>query len=178
MKIKNFFLVFFLILAVTACKQTEPDNRSKILPAIGERMKMASFEAVSLTDKKIYNSKQFQDQVLLVTFFATWCPPCIQEIPTLIELHKKFGPEGFSVVAFSVDEGDVDPLMKLIDKFSINYPVFLEDPAVTKSFGGVTGIPVTYIVNRRTEIVKKYLGYVDHDHLEDEINDILEAKEE
>jgi thiol-disulfide isomerase/thioredoxin len=175
MKLRYFFLAIFLLLAVMACKQGDPDKKTGLYPAIGERMKMAPFKMISLSDKVVLDSKQFEGKVLLVTFFATWCPPCIQEIPTLIELQKSFESKEFSVVAFSVDEGDTAPLVKIIDKFGINYPVLLEDPVVTRSFGGVTGIPVTFLVNRKGEIVKKYLGYVGYDPLEEEIKNMLKA---
>jgi thiol-disulfide isomerase/thioredoxin len=121
------------------------------------------------------DSRQLESQVLLVTFFATWCPPCIQEIPTFIDLQNSYKDKGFSVVAFSMDEGDPAPLHKLIDKYGINYPVLIADDVVTQGVGGVTGIPVTFLVNRKGEIVKKYLGYVGHDILEEEIKNMLAA---
>ena len=175
MKLKYFFLVIGLLLAVMACKQTEPDTRG-FSPAIGERMQMAPFKMPSLTDKTILDSKQLDGKVLLVTFFATWCPPCIQEIPSLIALQDSYKSKGFSVVAFSVDEGDLAPLYNLIDKFGINYPVLLAEHAITRSFGGVTGIPASFIVNGKGEIVKKFLGYVSHDFLEEDIKSMLAAK--
>jgi thiol-disulfide isomerase/thioredoxin len=175
MKLKYVFVAIGLLLALMACKQTESDTRTGLTPAIGERMQMVPFKMPSLTDKAILDSKQLEGQVLLVTFFASWCPPCIQEIPALIALQDSFKPKGFSVVAFSVDEGELAPLKKLIDKYGINYPVLLAEPFVTKSFGGVSGIPVTFLVNRKGQIVKKYLGYVSHDHLEEEIKNMLAA---
>ena len=175
MKLKYFFLAIMLLTAVMACKQNEPDARIGLTPAIGERMQMAPFKMSSLTDKAIIDSKQLDGQVLLVAFFATWCPPCIQEIPTLIALQESYKSKGFSVIAFSVDEGDLGPLEKLIDKNNINYPVLLADSDVTRSFGGVAGIPVVFLVNRKGEIVKKYLGYTSHDILEEDIKTALTA---
>ena len=175
MKFRFFVLVIGMLMLVAACKQGEQDSRSGLAPAIGEHMQMTSFKIPSLTDKAVLDSKQLEGQVLLVTFFATWCPPCIQEIPALISLQKSYKSKGFSVLAFSVDEGDLSPLEKLIDRYDINYPVLLAEPAVTRSFGGVTGIPVTFLVNRQGQIVKKYLGYVGHDLLEDEIKTLLAA---
>ena len=175
MKIKCFFLVIMLLTALMACKQNEQGTRIGLTPAIGERMQMAPFKKASLTDKATIDSHQYDGQVLLVTFFATWCPPCIQEIPALIALQNSYKSRGFSVVAFSVDEGDLAPLKKLIDKKGINYPVFLTDSEVSRSFGGVTGIPVTFLVNRKGEIVKKFLGYTNHDILEEDIKTVLTA---
>ena len=176
MKLRYFFLVIWLLMALMACKQSDSDTRVGLSPAIGEHMQMAPFKKDSLTDKAIIDSKQFDGQVLLVNFFAAWCPPCIQEVPTLIALQDSFKSKGFSVVAFSLDEGDLTPLRNLIDKYGINYPVLIADNVVTRSFGGVSGIPVTYLVNRQGRIVKKYLGYVEHDVLEEEIKNMLAAE--
>ena len=176
MKLRYFSLVIVVFMLVMACKQAEPDKRAGLTPAIGERMQMVPFKMPSLTDKTILDSKQLDGQVLLVTFFATWCPPCIQEIPTLIALQNTFKSKGFSVVAFSVDEGNLAQLEKFIVKYRINYPVLLADSVVTRSFGGVTGIPVTFLVNRQGEIVKKYLGNPSHDLLEEDIKSMLTAE--
>ena len=136
---------------------------------------MVAFKLPTVADNTVFDSKQLEGQVLVVTFFATWCPPCIQEIPTFIALQESYMAKGFSVVAFSVDEGNPELLQNLIQKYGINYPVFQADNDVVRGFGGVTGIPVTFLVNRKGEIVKKYLGYVEHDALEEEIRKILAA---
>jgi len=173
MKFRYFFLAVGILVLLTACKQTESDSRSGYSPAIGERMQMVGFQLPSLTDNAMLDSKQLEGKVLLVTFFATWCPPCIQEIPTLVDLQKSFREKGFSVVAFSVDEGDPGPLHTLIEKYNINYPVLIADEDIARGFGGITGIPVTFLVNHKGELVKKYLGYVEHEVLEDEIKSLL-----
>ena len=175
MKFKYFFLAICMLIMLVACKQTDTDSRGGYVPAIGQRMHMVQFRQESLTDKAVLDSRQLESQVLLVTFFASWCPPCIQEIPTFIDLQKSYSGKGFSVVAFSMDEGDPAPLYKLIEKYGINYPVLLADETVIRGVGGVTGIPVTFLVNHKGEIVKKYLGYVEHDVLETEIIGMLAA---
>jgi thiol-disulfide isomerase/thioredoxin len=177
MKLRYFFLAVGLFLVLLpACKQEEMAKKGGFSPAIGERMQMASFKLTSLTDQTELDSSQLEGKVLLVTFFASWCPPCIQEIPTLIELQNSFGRKDFSVVAFSVDAGNLSTLKNLIANKGINYPVLLADPVVTESFGGVTGIPATFLVNRQGQIFKKYLGYVEHDFLTDEIENLLTSR--
>jgi thiol-disulfide isomerase/thioredoxin len=175
MKFRYFFLAIGILVMLMACKQTESDTRGGYSPPIGERTQMVQFKLPSLTDNAVLDSKQLEGQVLLVTFFAIWCPPCIQEIPALVELQNSYRSKGFSVLAFSVDEGDPAPLHRLIEKYGINYPVILADNDVIQAFGGVTGIPVSYLVNRKGEIVKKYLGYISHDVLEEEIKSMLAA---
>ncbi|MDX1775578.1 MAG: TlpA disulfide reductase family protein [Desulfobulbales bacterium] len=175
MKFRYFFLAMGMLVIMAACELTESADKDGFFPDDGTRRQMVQFKLDSLTDKSIIDSSQLEGQVLLVTFFATWCPPCIQEIPTLVELQKSFSKKNFSVVAFSVDEGDLELLFKIIDKYEINYPVLLADANVINGFGGVTGIPVTYLVNRKGELVNKYLGYIGHDTLEKAIKKLLAA---
>ena len=172
MKFRYLLPVIGLLVMLVACKQPEGGGYS---PPIGKNMQMVDFKLPSLTDNAVLDSKQLEGQVLLVTFFAIWCPPCIQEIPTLIALHDAYKAKGFSVLAFSVDEGSPEPLYNLIEKYGINYPVVLADNDVSRGFGGVTGIPVTFLVNRKGKIVKKYLGYVEHGVLDEEIRKMLAA---
>ncbi|MDH3783632.1 MAG: TlpA family protein disulfide reductase [Desulfobulbaceae bacterium] len=175
MKFRYFLLVVGLFAMLLACKQPESETRGGYSPPIGKHMQMVQFKLPSLTDNAVLDSKELEGKVLLVTFFATWCPPCIQEIPTFIELQDSYKGKGFSVVAFSDDEGDPELLNKLIEKYGINYPVLLADLEIARGFGGVSGIPVTFLVNRKGEIVKKYLGYVEHDVLEEELQKMLAA---
>lgn len=175
MKSKFIILICLLLAVLVSCKQQSPENSGGKVPAIGERMHMVEFRMKSLTDNTVLDSKDLAGQVLVVTFFASWCPPCIQEIPTFIDLQKSYRDNGFSVIAFSVDEGDLGTLKNLIEKYGINYPVLQADEAVTRGVGGVTGIPVTFLVNRQGEIVKKYLGYVGHEILEQEVKSLLKT---
>ena len=180
MKLRYFFLAvgFFLVL-LPACKQpkTETDAKSSPATVSSQSMQMMPpFKLTSLTDQTVIDSSQFKGKVLLVSFFASWCPPCIMEIPSLIELQNSFGPKGFSVVAFSVDSGSLAPLKSIIAQKKINYPVFMADPDVTEGFGRVTGIPVSYLVNRQGQLVKKHLGYIEHDVLAEEIESLLAAE--
>jgi thiol-disulfide isomerase/thioredoxin len=169
-------LTLILILLVTACKDTGSDNRTGISHRVGEHMQMVNFNLLSAAENTMVDSKQFEGKVLLVTFFATWCPPCIQEIPTLIDLQNSYASKGFSVIGMSVDEGGVPPLKRLIDRTGINYPVLMADNEVARGFGGVTGIPVSFLVNRQGELVKKYLGYIEHDVLKEEIQKMIVSK--
>jgi len=176
MKFKYLFLAMGLLVLLAACKQPETGTGDRFSPPIGKHMQMAQFKLTSLTDNTELDSSELAGQVLLVTFFATWCPPCIQEIPSFIALQEAYKTKGFSVVAFSVDEGGSEPVQNLIRKYSINYPVMLADLEVARGFGGVAGIPVSFLVNRKGEIVKKYLGYVGHDVIEEEVNKMLAAR--
>ena len=140
----------------------------------GAAVPMPEFSLSSAVDGKTVHSDSFKGKVLLVTFFATWCPPCRQEIPTLIQLHKDLGPKGFSVLGLSVDEGGGGIVAKLIEQEKINYPVLMSDSSTPNKFGGVAGIPTSFLVNRKGNVVKRYPGFVPHKLLQRDIEALLQ----
>ena len=137
--------------------------------------KMPTFALKSVRDGKIIESKSFDGKVLLLTFFATWCPPCAEEVPTLIKLQKELASAGFSVVGISVDQQSSVVVAEFVEKRAINYPVLMTGPQTTRDFGGVYGIPVAFLVNKAGNVVKKYLGNVEEqkETLEKDIRSLL-----
>lgn len=122
---------------------------------------MPIFKLEEVVSGKKIHSDIFAGKSLLVTFFATWCPPCRQEIPSLINLQKEYGERQFSVIGLSVDQ-ERRVVRELVAKQEINYPVMMANNAVTAGFGGVYGVPTSFLVNRHGTVVKKYSGYVPH----------------
>ncbi|OQX19443.1 MAG: cytochrome c biogenesis protein (TlpA) [Desulfobulbaceae bacterium A2] len=134
---------------------------------------MPSFSLPSVTDGSAVSSESFKGKVLLVTFFATWCPPCMEEVPSLIRLQQDYQGQDFSVVALAMDEGGPKVVARLVDKRKINYPVLMADKGVKRDFGGIVGIPTSFLVNRNGVVVKKYPGLVSHAVLERDIATVL-----
>lgn len=134
---------------------------------------MPQFELPDATNGEKVNSSSFDGKTLLLTFFATWCPPCIEELPTLIQLQNEYGDDNFSVIGLSVDQGGARAVKRLIEKKSINYPVLMADSQVMHDFGGVYGIPVSFLINKKGNVVKKYTGYVPKSILEKDLKKIL-----
>ncbi len=135
--------------------------------------KMPAFSLESVRDGKVVDSGVFKGKVLLLTFFATWCPPCLEEVPVLIKLHEDMADAGFSVVGMSVDQQGSAFVAKFIEKKAINYPVLLAESKTTNDFGGIYGIPVAFLVNKSGNVVKKYTGYINHTVLEKDIRSLL-----
>ena len=131
--------------------------------------RMPSFALPDVVTGEIVKSSIFEGKTLLITFFATWCPPCIEEIPTLKKLHQAYENRGFSVIGFSVDQGGVKAIQKLIKKWSINDPVILADSKTMQRFGGVYGIPESFLINKKGHVVKRYSGYIPQSTLEKDL---------
>jgi len=139
----------------------------------GAATKMPVFSLKSVQSGTLVDSSSFKGKVLLLTFFATWCPPCAQEVPVLNELQEELSDSGFSVVGLSVDQQGAKVVAKFVKKKAITYPVLMAEAKTTSDFGGVYGIPVAFLVNKSGNVVKKYTGYVQHDILEKDVRSLL-----
>ncbi|MDG4475824.1 TlpA disulfide reductase family protein [Thiovibrio frasassiensis] len=135
--------------------------------------KMPSFALPSVKDGAMVKASAYQGQAMLINFFATWCPPCRKEIPDFIKLQKEYGPKGFTVIGISTDQGGSSLVDKFAQKMEINYPVLLSDSETPRAFGGILGIPTSFLVNKEGNVVKRYDGYVDHQTLVNDLNAIL-----
>lgn len=118
---------------------------------------MPSFTLSSAVDGAEVNSDSLLGTVLLVNFWATWCGPCVEEYPDLMRLQKAYGDQGFSVIGISTDQGR-GVVVKFVEKYGHNYPMLMTTSAVTRSFGAGIGLPVSFLVDRRGKIAKRYYG--------------------
>ena len=116
----------------------------------------------------------YKGKVIVLDFWATWCPPCKAEIPGFVELQNQYGSQGLQIVGVSVD----DPIEKLgpfASEFKMNYPVLvgLGRDDLQDAFGPMWGIPTTFVINRDGKICKKHSGLVGKDRYEQDIKSLL-----
>lgn len=115
----------------------------------------------------------FKGKVVILDFWATWCPPCRAEIPHFIGLQEKYGKQGLVVVGVSVDEGGPEVVSSFVKANKINYPIVLGDLDVAQLYDATEGIPTTFVIDRTGNIVAKHLGFTDSDIFEKEIKSVL-----
>ncbi len=139
----------------------------------GAAEKMPDFSEKNIVGDGVVKSEDFAGKVILVNFWATWCPPCRKEIPALIRIHDKYKDQGFSVIGVSMDEGGRRVVEKFVEKLKINYPVFIGDAKLGRGFGGVMGIPVTFLVDREGNLAKRLDGYISEKVLEKQLQLLL-----
>jgi peroxiredoxin len=101
---------------------------------------------------------QFRGKVVVLDFWATWCPPCRTEIPGYIALQKKYGADGLVVIGVSVDTDGVGPVKKFIKDMGMNYIVVMADDDIQNAYGPIGGYPTTFIIDRDGHIRDKKLG--------------------
>lgn len=103
-------------------------------------------------------SDQFNGKVVVVDFWATWCPPCRAEIPGYVELVKKYGKDGLVIVGVSMDEAGPDVVKDFVGKYGVNYQIVMGDEAAGTAFGGIEGLPTTILIDRNGQIRDRKVG--------------------
>jgi cytochrome c biogenesis protein CcmG, thiol:disulfide interchange protein DsbE len=117
----------------------------------------------------------YRGKVVLLDFWATWCAPCRDEIPHFVQLQDKYGGQGLQVIGISMDDGP-QPVREFYRQFKMNYPVALGTEKVADSYGGVLGLPVTFVIDRNGRMAAKYTGAVEMAVVEQEIQSLLREK--
>jgi cytochrome c biogenesis protein CcmG/thiol:disulfide interchange protein DsbE len=110
--------------------------------------------------------------VVLLTFWATWCAPCQIEMPRFIEWQARYGSAGLQIVGVSMDD-DSDPVERLIRKRKVNYPILMGDEKLGALYGGILGLPITYLIDRQGVIQARFKGETRLDAMEHSIQKLL-----
>ena len=140
------------------------------------RDSLRTVPGLSLTDLNgsAIHTSDYKHKVVLVNFWAAWCVPCAEEVPQFIALQKKYQGQGLQVLGFSVDD-DAAELRSFYRKYQMNYPVVPSDIKIADAFGGVLGLPTTFVIGRDSRIHTKHNGATDFPMLEQEVVALLNA---
>lgn len=116
-----------------------------------------AFDLESL-DGSRFTSQGLAGKVALVDFWATWCQPCIEEIPQWNELYARYKSKGLVVVGMTIRSGWASDIKPDAAKLKMAYPVVVGNDDVERGFGGIWGFPTTFLIDRKGQIFKKYTG--------------------
>jgi cytochrome c biogenesis protein CcmG/thiol:disulfide interchange protein DsbE len=112
------------------------------------------FTRLDLEHRKITLS-EFRGKVVLLNFWATWCGPCLTEAPVFSTWQKQYGPEGLQVIGISMD--DASPkVVSTVSKLKLVYPVLMGDETLGTDYGGILGLPVTFLIDRKGVIRARF----------------------
>ena len=116
--------------------------------------------SLELTDPQdqIHSLAQYRGQVVLINFWATWCPPCLKEMPMLNELHTTYKDQGVVVLGLSLDEEGLSITAPFIEKLGIAYPIVESDKKTYQAYGNILTIPHTFVVDRNGLVTKRFVN--------------------
>ncbi|MGE5353378.1 MAG: TlpA disulfide reductase family protein [Acidobacteriota bacterium] len=153
-------------------------NNSKNEPAQGPyppnyKGAGAASELTTTSGQKIKLS-DYKGKVVLLDFWATWCPPCRKGIPDLVSLKNEFKGKDFEIIGISVDqENTINDVIPFMQQYGINYPVVYYDPSALASFGTVESIPTSFILDKTGKVVSSYVGLTEKSNFEKDIKKAL-----
>ena len=129
------------------------------------------FVRIDLENRRL-DLRAYKGKVVLLDFWATWCASCLLEMPRFVAWQTQYGPRGLQIVGISMDD---DPALarKLYKKMKLNYPVAMGDEKLGLLYGGVLGLPLTYLIDAQGKVQAQFRGETDLKLIEEQIKPLL-----
>jgi peroxiredoxin len=109
-------------------------------------------------DGKIVSLADYRGQVVLVNIWATWCPPCVDEMPSMEKLHQELQGENFEILAISIDAVGTKAVAPFMKKYNLSFPALIDPDGTIKTLYHITGVPESFIIDRQGILVEKIVG--------------------
>ena len=147
-----------------------------IVPAVAAEKLPIDFEATTL-DGTRFDASRLKGHVVLLDFWAVWCPPCIAAMPTLSRLDRELGDRGFDVVGVAVYSGEPEDVAEFLEDKEATYTVVVGDEDLTERFE-VIGFPTYFLLDVDGTVFKMYVGEMNNmeEELEKDIETLLSRK--
>ena len=151
---RNTYQIIMIILLFTLHAQKAPDFTFKSL------------------DGEEYSLIDFKGKVIVLNFWATWCGPCVHEMPDLEKLYQNYNEKGLQVLGLTL-QSKKKQIPGKIKKTGVTYPILLDAESAVNTYGPFNAVPTTFIINRKGEIVKQIVGARSYKQFENMIKDLL-----
>ena len=122
------------------------------------------FVAVDVVTRDTVRMEDYRGNVILLNIWATWCAPCVAEMPSMQRLHDQLGSEGLKIVAVSVDQADSDEVQRWVEERELTFDVLHDQAAEIEQIYSTTGVPESFVIDMEGVIVKRVIGPVEWDH--------------
>lgn len=153
------FLVLFCCIAALAVGCSK-DKAGVPVKSPSEKSQAPEINIVSLDNQQL-SLASLKGKVVLLNFWATWCPPCREEIPSMMKLNTFMVGKPFQMVCVSVDEGGKDAVETYFKNSGFSLPAYTDPSGRVAKIYGITGVPETFVIDKNGIIVKKVIGGLD-----------------
>jgi cytochrome c biogenesis protein CcmG/thiol:disulfide interchange protein DsbE len=176
-------VILFLLLSFSVSVISYAGNVEKLISSESksnlstekEGDKAPNFSLKSV-DGKTVKLSDYKGKIVIIDFWATWCPPCRRGVPDLISIQKEFKKD-VVVIGISLDrEKTIKDVPGFIKDYGINYPVVYGDDQVTVDYGGIRSIPTSFVIDRKGNVVDSHIGLVPKEVFTDKVKELLNKK--
>ena len=169
-------LAFLIVPLILHTERLESKSTAAEAGAAAPRKSEGTAANLDLTFKDMNGAAvrlaDYKGKVILLNVWATWCGPCEQEIPELVEAYSKYKDKGVVVLGLSLDD-PAETLRAYAPKKQINYPLLLWEDAFDEAYGPIVGVPITFFIGRDGTISRRHFGPVTKERIEQEIKALL-----
>lgn len=157
------FIVFVMIttlLVVWSLKQNSPFSQSANQAPVRVGLPVPDFTFPGLDGQKVSLS-EFRGRVVFVNIWATWCSPCVEEMPSMQKLYQKLKGENFEILAVSIDSQGTKVVAPFMKKYKLTFPALIDSMGTIKRIYKATGVPESFIIDKNGILAKKVIGPLD-----------------
>ncbi len=167
---KKIFIILCLTFSLGTVQAITINEIVDSASSLWQQKKSQKVAQFSLTDTqgKVHTDESTKGKYLVVNFWATWCPPCLKEIPAFVEFYEKYSDK-VEILGLDYEQANKNTIAEFTDTFMVNYPIILFDDKngpQFSNFGEVLGMPTTYIYNPKGELIDFHMGEIDINTLE------------
>ena len=182
-------LALLLTLSLLSCNRPQPSPQNNTPGTASTAQNVALIASVSkpsgtaapdftwkdASGKTVSFAEVSKGKPVLLNVWATWCGPCVKEIPDLIALHQEYAAKGALIIGVSADRGDdaLATVSAFVSEKGMSYPVVIDNGDLEEALGGLRGYPTTFYIDKNGVIVKKLVGLQKKEAFAAELNALL-----
>ena len=163
-----------LLLALAGCA-----SKPELPPSAVRSGHLSTLAALPAVNAAPYAPAPLQGQVVLVAFVASWCTPCLAQLPALTKLQRELGPQGLRTVAVGMDLEGEEVLAPFAEYYAFPFPLVVADERLRSGdtpFGRVGALPTFFLLDRRGELLAAWEGMAQQEKLEQTVRKVVEAR--